>query len=512
MRRIRSNILFAAASILAVNLVIIACARTMPAGDSGYFSVSGTRQAAALDGPRQIQVEMDSENGQSLYPTPTPDEPHLLPSARQDALEYSVQSGDTLGTIAEEHGVSIELIAQANELANPDVLEVGQLLVIPVATPEGTGPDFKIIPDSELVYGPGTIGFNTAEFVSSQNGFLSTYSEEIDGETFNGAEIIHLVAENFSVNPRLLLAVLEYQSGWVTQAQPPVRDVDFPIGVRNPTRKGLYREIAWVANSLNHGYYVWRVNGSPTWVLGDGSSIPIAATINAGTAGVQYMFSQLYNLDGWKQAVGQDGLHATFTHLFAYPFSLSFEPLIPADLQQPHMQLPFELGTTWSFTGGPHGGWDSGSAWAALDFAPPSDALGCVPSDEWVVAVSDGTVTRTGDGQVIQDLDGDGYEQTGWVVLYMHIERKDRVQPGTVLKAGERVGHPSCEGGISSGTHVHLARKYNGEWIAADQDMPFVLDGWVSVGDGNIYDGFLRRDDQTVEAYAGRSDTNKIRR
>ena len=33
------------------------------------------------------------------------------------------------------------------------------------------------------------------------------------------------------------------------------------------------------------------------------------------------------------------------------------------------MQLPLQNGTTWSFTGGPHGGWDAGSAWAALDCA-----------------------------------------------------------------------------------------------------------------------------------------------
>ena len=31
------------------------------------------------------------------------------------------------------------------------------------------------------------------------------------------------------------------------------------------------------------------------------------------------------------------------------------------------MQLPLQNGTTWSFTGGPHGGWGAGSAWGALE-------------------------------------------------------------------------------------------------------------------------------------------------
>jgi murein DD-endopeptidase MepM/ murein hydrolase activator NlpD len=202
----------------------------------------------------------------------------------------------------------------------------------------------------------------------------------------------------------------------------------------------------------------------------------------------------------------------TYQALFGYPFDYAVEPLRPSDLAQPTLQLPFEIGKQWAFTGGPHGGWADGSAWAALDFAPPGDALGCVSSDEWVTAVADGTILRASDGAVIQDLDGDGLEQTGWAVLYMHIESRERVQPGTFVRAGERIGHPSCEGGFSNGTHVHLARKYNGEWISADLDIPFNLDGWVSSGAGKEYDGYLTRLGQSIEAYEGRSEINQITR
>jgi len=83
---------------------------------------------------------------------------------------------------------------------------------------------------------------------------------------------------------------------------------------------------------------------------------------------------------------------------------------------------------------------------------------------------------------------------------------------GTVLKAGDRVGHPSCEGGVSAGTHVHLARRYNGEWIPADQSVPFNLDGWVSQGLDNEYDGYLVRDSRRIEAYDGRAPENAVQR
>ena len=64
----------------------------------------------------------------------------------------------------------------------------------------------------------------------------------------------------------------------------------------------------------------------------------------------------------------------------------------------------------------------------------------------------------------------------------------------------------------SPGTHVHLARKYNGEWLGADGPVPFVLDGWVSSGAGIEYDGYLTRGSQSVEAFDGDSEINQVSR
>jgi LasA protease len=177
------------------------------------------------------------------------------------------------------------------------------------------------------------------------------------------------------------------------------------------------------------------------------------------------------------------------------------------------LTLPFNEGETWFFTGGPHGGWDSGSAWAALDFAPPGEPGSCLISPYWVIAMADGLVTRASNGALIQDLDNDGYEQTGWVILYMHIAEEGRTRAGEYLFAGENIGHASCEGGISNATHVHIARKYNGEWIAADGSLPFNLDSWISSGDGYEYDGFLKKFGlPVVEAWDSVNELNQITR
>jgi len=444
--------------------------------------------------------------------TPTPDAPHLLPTLRNQPESYAVQAGDTLGQIASRYGVGVDQIAQANSLVDVNVLAVGQSLNIPPPTPGPPGPAFKIIPDSELIFSPSSLDFDVEAFVQSQGGILANYWEEVDGEPMNGAQIVLKLSQDYSVNPRMLLALLEHQTKWLTNLKPEENEENYPVGLLNPQSKGLYRQLSWAADQLNRGYYLWRVNGIGAWILKDGSVVPAAATINAGTAGVQNFFAQLLNRTDWEAAVTEAGLFATYNSLFGYPFDRAIEPLLPAGLSQPSMQLPFEPGMLWSFTGGPHGAWGSGSAWAALDFGPPGEALGCVPSDAWVVAVASGMILRADHGAVIQDLDGDGNEQTGWVVLYMHIDSKDRVQPGVFLNAGERIGHPSCEGGVSTGTHVHLARRYNGEWISADQDIPFRLDGWVSIGAGSEYDGYLQLGEQEVEAYAGNSPDNLLQR
>jgi LasA protease len=462
--------------------------------------------------PTRTPFRLATRDPNSPIYTPTPDAPHKIPTPRTDEERYFVQGGDTLGTVAQRYGVDLSALITANEINNPDLLEVGQELIIPAPDPLPPGPDFKVIPDAELVYSPTALFFDLPAFIESTSGYLSHYTDEIGGITYTSEQVIERVAEEYSVHPRLLLAVLEYQSGWVTQSNPPELTLEYPVGYQHTQYKGLYRQLSWAANNLNNGYYLWKAGAVSAWILADGAVVPPANTINPGTAGVQHFFSLLYDQAGWETAVSENGLFGTYQVLFGYPFDYSLDPLIPSGIEQPLMQLPFEMGAVWSFTGGPHGGWGGGSAWAALDFAPPGNALGCVPSEAWVTAVSDGVILRAENGAVIQDLDDDGQEQTGWTVLYMHIETRDRVEVGARLKAGDRIGHPSCEGGFSNGTHVHLARRYNGEWIPADTTLPFNLDGWISSGDGIVYNGWLTKNGQTVEAWDARKAENQINR
>ena len=449
-----------------------------------------------------VSVTLAPRDTDPSFETPTPDAPHALPAPRESVDEYTVQPGDTLGSIAQDNQITLAALMQANSLDESSILSVGVVLQIPPINADIVrGSSFKIIPDSELVNGPATVQFDVEAFLANRSGYLTNYVQEVDGEYISGAQIITRVAENYSVNPRLLVALVEYRSGWVTNPVP--SNIDYPLGNYDNYYAGLYRQMTWTANNLNRGYYLWRAGAISTLPLSDGSYVPLDPTINAGTAAVQNFLSLFNSRVLWDTDVSSLGFFQTYVDLFGYPFDYDVSPLLPLNLSQPPMQLPIEPGASWSFTGGPHGGWDSGSAWAALDFAPPGEAAGCVSSDAWVVAAANGPIVRAENGAVVQDLDNDGYEQTGWTILYMHIEERDRVELNTYVYAGEKIGHPSCEGGFSNGTHVHLARRYNGEWIPADGNLPFNLEGWISSGNGVEYDGSLTRGDTVVEAWEG---------
>ncbi|HEY3341225.1 MAG TPA: hypothetical protein VGK81_04365, partial [Anaerolineae bacterium] len=145
-------------------------------------------------------------------------------------------------------------------------------------------------------------------------------------------------------------------------------------------------------------------------------------------------------------------------------------------------------GDTWLITGGPHATWGVGSPWGALDFAP-EHATGCGVLTAWVLATSPGVIARSVDGEVAQALDPSGDERIGWSLFYMHVGTPDRVALGAKVQTGDPIGHPSCEGGDATGSHLHLARKYNGEWIPAGGNIPFDLSGWVAEDGATEYDG-----------------------
>jgi LasA protease len=418
-----------------------------------------------------------------------------------ELVAYTAQTGDTIPALAAHFNTSAAEIYEANPFIPSDATTMppGMPMQIPIYYLPLWGNPEKILPDHAFVNGPTLVGFNTAAFVAAQPGWLKDIRAWAGGSNRNGAGIVNYVATNYSVSPRLLLALLEYQAGALMQSAKP--NTRYLLGYERIYYESLYLQLVGAANTLNNGYYGWRTGHLTQFELDDGSLVRPDPWQNAASVALQYYFSQMVSAQAYHQAISPTGFIEVYTRLFGDPWQVSYE-LIPGSLQQPELRLPFPAGHIWTLTGGPHTGWGEGDPFAAVDFAPPSDKAGCYKAsdDDYSIAMADGIVVRSETGIVVLDLDGDGDERTGWVIFYMHVATKDRAPTGLFLKTGDPVGYPSCEGGRTTGTHIHIARKYNGEWIPADGALALNLEGWVAHNGQRAYEGTFTKGNLTVEA------------
>jgi murein DD-endopeptidase MepM/ murein hydrolase activator NlpD len=433
-----------------------------------------------------------------IVATPLPNRESYSPG---QLVDYIASSGDTLPGLASHFNTSIKEIQQANPIIPNDAstMPPGFPMKIPIYYESLWGTPFKIIPDSQFVFGPSSKGFDPVAFVKSQPGWLKDFVVYATGDNRDGGQMVELLADNYSVSPRLILALIEYQTGALTK---PVQDPgmeDYPLGFKDTSHKGLYLQLSWAVNYMSNGYYDWRSGKLKTFDLSDGRLERPDPWQNAGTVGLQYYFAKVFDANQYQKAVSAEGLYATYVKLFGNPWDGDIN-FIPGSLKQPYLRLPFLGGKSWAFTGGPHAAWGDGPPLAAIDFAPPAVVGGCTVSNEIVVAMADGIIARAEPAIAVLDLDGDGDERTGWVVFYLHLASADMIKAGTVVKSGDRIGRPSCEGGHATGTHIHIARKYNGEWILADGPIPFDVEGWVVKGGSQEYKGTLTKYSRSVEA------------
>jgi LasA protease len=462
--------------------------------------------------PEEAEGLLISEDVRYKYPISSSNRPFEPDNLSSDIINYNAQTGDTLPSLAARFQTTPENIMEANPSIKKNIttLQPGQLIHIPAKMSSLTESIFQILPDSAFVNGPAQTDFDIDAFIKSQPGWLKKYVGYDGSTNQTAAYIVGVAARDYHISPKLLLALLDYQSGALTKPEATVGDTEYPLGYANPRYKHLYNQVMLVSNWLNDGYYTWRVGDLIPFENETSQKINPDPRQNAATIAIQRFFYRLKTASAYQDAVNEEGFWATYKRLFGDPW-LEGKTHIAENLQQPQLGLPFAPSKVWAFTGGPHTGWgDSGQPLAALDFAPPSLAFGCIVSAEWATAVADGVIARSENGTVYLDLDGDGDERTGWVIQYFHLATKDRVAAGKTVKRGDYIGHPSCEGGHATGSHIHIARLFNGEWIIAYGPVAFNLEGWIAHKGDAIYQGTLTRQTQIVYANTNANDKTLI--
>lgn len=164
-------------------------AATAPAGTEDPAQPENLGDPAAYPAPEDggdpadtPTDETGTETDTTGENTDTTDETAGDPAPPAGSQSYTVQSGDTLGAIAEQFGVTWNELAAANGITNPDTLAVGDVLVIPepgtvdVPTDDGTGDDpvtdeqTYTVQFGDSLYGIGlSFGFTIDELVAYNN-------------------------------------------------------------------------------------------------------------------------------------------------------------------------------------------------------------------------------------------------------------------------------------------------------------------------------------------------------
>lgn len=465
-------------------------------------STPGPGSATLVPSPAGEQYRPD-------YNPPTP----LLQSA-DGSYRYLTHPGDTIPALAARFEVSSGEISRQVNAAPNAYLPPGTSLEIPALLEEVSSSQL-LLPDSELVYSPAAGDFDLQGTIREYGGFLSTYQEEIRGmdHPISGSEIVEKVARELSVNPRLLLMIIEHRSGWLSGSRPGASEEKYPLGFFITGREGLYEELRIAATQLNVAYYGWRSGEFTAVKFQGGGKLRLNPTLNAGTAAIIHLFSLFYSRDQIPEVLDPaQGFPLLYHNLFgdAWTRAANDPLLLPPDLQQPALSLPFSRGEKWSFTGGPHLAWNAGTPRGAVDFAPVTGEKECAVSTRWITAPAAGRAVRSADNTLALDLDGDGNEGTGWVLIFFHLADQDLIPKGSWVQADQPIGHPSCQGGVTTGTHVHLARKYNGEWLPADGPAPLILSGWSIQAGERMYQGRMIKGDQVVNSHPGGGESSII--
>ncbi len=100
--------------------------------------------SAAPRPPATEEVAPAEEASVTPQPSPTPSGPR----------HYTVKEGDTLLAIAIKYGVTVEALAQANDLKEPYPMKIGQELVVPEAIEASPTPTSTVAPTPAATASP----------------------------------------------------------------------------------------------------------------------------------------------------------------------------------------------------------------------------------------------------------------------------------------------------------------------------------------------------------------------
>ncbi|HLC05994.1 MAG TPA: dockerin type I domain-containing protein [Anaerolineales bacterium] len=347
-----------------------------------------------------------------------------------------------------------------------------------------------LVSDGQFVWGPNVEDFDVGEYLLGRGSPLAAYADDIV-----------LWSDYSSVNPQILLAVLEVRDGMVSGSLAGMTADDVRARIEDTS--------VALAKAFYEHLHLWGARrpvgaqapiGKPLIELGDGTIAQVSPATSSGSYAVASVLAAQNDLSNWAQLIVPEpdtGFVAVFGEMFpgvdllAETNEINPSAAPPADL----LQFPFPLGAVWYF-GGPHS-WngDSTPPFASMDFYA-GGATCSAPPYLFSVAAASGTTIHPSNYSCWQEIDHGG----GWTTSYYHLAN---TYQGTSILRNGRMGTidcKTCAGGYATGPHVHFSLKYNGAYVSLDGAR---LSGWtVKVGNQAYYSGSIQRDGVTLPPFS----------
>jgi murein DD-endopeptidase MepM/ murein hydrolase activator NlpD len=331
-----------------------------------------------------------------------------------------------------------------------------------------------LIADDRFTYAPDFYTAEVQAFLEEQGSILARATVPLgDGEdSFAHALVGQCI--RYSLNPKVLLALLEVQSGLIRgtgggpEAQTFASRQDFAFGYRQAEWQGLDRQLQWAAYTLAVSF---RREELPFPRLTDGKQAAVPAEAGAATRALLRLLA--YTADSQRYAQlrssGPGSFVATYRELFGEDPRLPLSSPPPA--QEPFLWPPYtgspaivsyfdheyptfeENGTILTYGGERgHASYDGHDGW---DYALPAGSpVLAAAAGRVVFAGFLDTGCATPAGLVVLDH-GQGYR-----TLYWHLQSIE-VAEGQELRRGARLGTVGSTG-CSSGPHLHLGVEFLG--------------------------------------------------
>lgn len=327
-----------------------------------------------------------------------------------------------------------------------------------------------LVADDRFSYAPDFYAAEVQAFLEEQGSGLAQVTVPLGQgqDPFAHALTAHCI--RYGLNPKVLLALLEVQSGAVRREELTEKDLEWAFGYLDPGWQGLDRQLQWATFILADSFRGEEPGEVP--VLTDGTLASIPGQANAATQALLRLLAYTADAERFAQlrSDGVGSFVATYRDLFDEDPRLSLGlPLDPP--REPFLRPPLSMaapissyfdheypifrenGSLLTYTGerghqsyDGHDGWDY-----ALGAGSPvlAAAAGRVAFAGFV-----DTLCPTPAGLVVLDH-GQGFR-----TLYWHLQRID-AEEGSDVAQGERIGTVGSTG-CSSGPHLHFGVEYMG--------------------------------------------------